>query len=793
MRYIMDHIPTDERTKVPFYARIRIYSPEEFFTLPAKNYQYEDYQDLLENGLRPDMKPGDANEFLHSWLYFALLAQVLGKDINSDDFFKKDDDTLTTNQLNTFLSDWVKREKGSAETGESRTNISQYIRASIALGNARRFVSKHCSYERLDRDDWPQIHDEAELFQHRSNLDDRLDTRLTLAIAILGETLQRERLPLVSGLSGQLERFHNEPDTEERSWGCSKFCREKMRNDGWCPSEICRIESTLREISVIYYTCTMKPWQSRSKEAHKECTIWACAAEQQFESAMHLNDCRGEGCRTTGIDEREMVSWIEQGKIALVSWTPSRGMQSEAYDLKNGNISFGALTHSWEDGIVDSGRDVRNKNNRQMHLCQIERAQDTFNRLLTEDQKSNGIKSMPFWIDVLCLPRHGKMKSQAINQMKDIYNKAHAVLVWERTLLKTRRLDSKIEMNMRIRLSSWAQRLWTLQEAVLAKNSYFEFEDGTVSTRELEVAKDEARDDLDNKYHHIWKAGHPFSEPVSKIRKYGDYRVQRVWQEVQFRQLTKTEQADETIVLANVLGIDVTELENISGGSDEVIAVKRMARFLDLLDKAPGLGIPSDIIFLPPPTLRIALRIEGLEEKKGFRWAPRTWLSRQAYSYPLFRPLIQVGSILNHGLGVEFPGVILHCPEDPNLYPETERFYVSVHQSMHKWYKIVADARGKDWKDLWERHIVKDKELSIIMSTHNPRERWEIGLLVQSKGLLTRGEVRWVKALCRVWFRLETNPNINRDNVNKFRTGERSVMFGVGLYKQKWCVDGDDD
>ena len=791
MRYIMDHIPTDERIKVPFYARNRIYSPEEFFTIPAKDYQYEDYQDLLENGLRSDMKDGAANEFLHSWLYFALLAQVLGKDINSDDFFKKDDHTLTTNQLNVFLADWVKRGKVSAETQESRTNISQYIRASIALENARRFVSKHCSYDHLDRDDWRQVHNEAELSQHRSTLDNRLDSRLTLSIAILGETLQRERQPLVSGLSGELGRFHNKPDIEEKSWGYSKFCREKMRNDGWCPFEIRRIESTIREISVIYYICTMKPWQSRSKEAHKGCTIWTCAAELHFESALHLNDCHGEGCRTTGIDEREIVSWIEQGKIPLVSWTPSRGMQSEAYDLKNGSISFGALTHSWEDGIVDSGKDVRNKNNRRMHLCQIERAQDTFNQLLTEAQKSNGIKSMPFWIDVLCLPRHGKMKSQAINQIQDIYKKAHAVLVWERTLLKTRRLDSKIEMNMRIRLSSWAQRLWTLQEAVLATNLYIEFEDGTVSTCELEFARNEARDELDNKYHHIWKAGHPFSSPVWKIRKNKDYRVERAWQEVQFRQLSKTEQADETIVLANVLGIDVTELENISEGSDEVIAAKRMVRFLDLLDKTPGLGIPSGIIFLPPPKLEI----EGVKETKGFGWAPRTWLSRQAHSYPLFRPLSRAGSILSHGLGVKFPGVILHCPEDPDLCPETERFYVSVHQSMHKWYKVVADpgGKGQSWKDFWKHHVVKDKELSIIMSMYNPRERWEIGLLVQTKGLLTRGEVRWVKVLCRVWFRLETNPNINRDNVDHFRTGERSVMFGVRLEKQKWCVDGDDD
>jgi len=216
-----------------------------------------------------------------------------------------------------------------------------------------------------------------------------------------------------------------------------------------------------------------------------------------------------------------------------------------------------------------------------------------------------------------------------------------------------------------------------------------------------------------------------------------------------------------------------------------------MVGFLDILDKTPGLGIPSGIIFLPPPTLKI----EGVEETKGLGWAPLTWMSRQAHSYPLFRPLRQVGSVMKYGFRVEFPGVILHCPEYPGSPPETERFWVSVHQSMHKWYKVVADpgGKGQDWKDFWKHHVAKDKELSIIMSTYNPRERWEVGVLAQTKGLLTRGEVRWVKILCRVWFRLETNANIVRNNVDDFRKAKSSVLFGVRLKTQEWCVDGDDD
>jgi hypothetical protein len=46
-------------------------------------------------------------------------------------------------------------------------------------------------------------------------------------------------------------------------------------------------------------------------------------------------------------------------------------------------------------------------------------------------------------------------------------------------------------MSTRIRLSSWAQRLWTLREAILATNMHVEFEDETVHIKELEIESQE--------------------------------------------------------------------------------------------------------------------------------------------------------------------------------------------------------------------------------------------------------------------------------------------------------------
>ena len=76
------------------------------------------------------------------------------------------------------------------------------------------------------------------------------------------------------------------------------------------------------------------------------------------------------------------------------------------------------------------------------------------------------------------------------------------------------------------------------------------------------------------------------------------------------------------------------------------------------------------------------------------------------------------------------------------------------------------------------------------MSTHTIRDRWEIGFLVHTKGLLTKGEVRWIQILCRVWVRPETNTDVIRKQGDLFREKEDAVFFGDRLRSQEWCIDG---
>jgi len=68
-------------------------------------------------------------------------------------------------------------------------------------------------------------------------------------------------------------------------------------------------------------------------------------------------------------------------------------------------------------------------------------------------------------------------RSLAIAQMKETYEKAYQVLILDSELEKHSKSDL-IEAFMRISISGWMRRLWTLQEGVLARRPFIKFGDG---------------------------------------------------------------------------------------------------------------------------------------------------------------------------------------------------------------------------------------------------------------------------------------------------------------------------
>lgn len=85
-------------------------------------------------------------------------------------------------------------------------------------------------------------------------------------------------------------------------------------------------------------------------------------------------------------------------------------------------------------------------------------------------------QSLYFWIDTICVPLQPEtINTKALEGMRKCYSRANRVLVIDADLMSTQlepqlnASDRRDVMNASILASDWQQRLWTLQEAVLAK------------------------------------------------------------------------------------------------------------------------------------------------------------------------------------------------------------------------------------------------------------------------------------------------------------------------------------
>jgi hypothetical protein len=105
---------------------------------------------------------------------------------------------------------------------------------------------------------------------------------------------------------------------------------------------------------------------------------------------------------------------------------------------------------------------------------------------------------------------------------------------------------------------------------------------------------------------------------------------------------------------------------------------------------------------------------------------------------------------------------------------------------MHKWFKVKVDIDPEGWTQFWEdASCLESPEPAIIMCNGDTRDKWEVGVLVKSKGFLKKGEIRRVEVLSRIWIRLETNPKIISDSISNMQKHSDHVMFGERLDVQQ--------
>ncbi|EJF61915.1 hypothetical protein DICSQDRAFT_169495 [Dichomitus squalens LYAD-421 SS1] len=213
-----------------------------------------------------------------------------------------------------------------------------------------------------------------------------------------------------------------------------------------------------------------------------------------------------------------------------------------------------AISHVWADGLGSSTEHG-------LPLCQVARL-DALVRKLVPDGA--------FWHDGLCVPSPKTQRptwQRAISLLARIYAGADKVLVVDGGVRTQCSLAKPVEeCLLRIATSGWAQRIWTLQEGVLARELYFEVADGLVDCSHFDGDASFITSCL---------------IPTLRYRRHdGDSKFQRRLSQrprcslndlIRFMRLRSfTCPEDEPLAIAGLLGIDAAPLAEIRDGQERM-------------------------------------------------------------------------------------------------------------------------------------------------------------------------------------------------------------------------------
>ncbi|KAI1749454.1 hypothetical protein F4782DRAFT_303906 [Xylaria castorea] len=474
----MDHVklprnPTRSLPSVPIYAR------QEYDGGP-----FLDYLDRIgwsEQELVGWFSPRTSDELhdvLQTWTYFGLLSTILGRRVSIAQFTKVSESDkgsgglnevstleLTTKDLTPLVHEWVERE--------------------ARLPRSKRLVDEE--HMRLCMEKVWHIYDALGMDRSEHNA---LDSCFCLSVQVLCELLIATHKYAFHPPDLELLRFQDIKILLRSISYAADQLHSEMHASGWCPAEIDSIRKlSPSELCMAY--CLDRPGPDKN---HSECSSKKCLAYQISEDEYQTRhattgcDCEYVHCSQAVVAE---ILLGDSGSIPLISHAePIRGpegklwvtllpskarIKNRSWKQQQQHARFVAISHVWSDGLG-------NNRDNAIPLCQFRRLSALVTGLCSFDGRT---ESLPFWFDTLCFPLYPpEAGDTALIRMRESYEDADQVLVLDGYLLSA---DSEFmsdnELLVRIFLSPWNRRLWTLQEGVLPRRLIFRFANQYVPSR----------------------------------------------------------------------------------------------------------------------------------------------------------------------------------------------------------------------------------------------------------------------------------------------------------------------
>lgn len=553
--------------------------------------------------------------FLQTWLFFGLLAEILGDLYDHDTFVTKSSDTgeriLTTKDLQALI------EKRIARVATLEKDVQKQI-----FEHAGKCIDTTWKARRLD-------------IMH---LDPRINYSIGAVAEFIASAVDKAHLTAFPGSERCRKPFANGFFTDE--------IKHRMVEANWCPNDVARVRDKFQSIQLLFYYSRMK--KPLSKLDHRNCTEDRCVAHSTNLSQYRTRHCEGcdEGgiCEDVSIDNQPIMNILQSGALPLLlikrRIDEPRKVSVELCSSENKGNNYVAISHVWADGMG-------NPNANSLPECQLARLSD-----IVDSMDDDGQRAM-IWLDTFCCPVDSDAKKLALSRMRRTYFDTRKVLVLDSSLSCYNSQDLQpAEINARILTSPWMRRLWCLQEGALARGVglWVYFKDGPVHIpvlwRRLYVLSTQ-----DLRYRRLLHDMFEDTLPMSLDSYYSSTPKRTPNLALLDRALSyrnTTVPSDEPLCIATLMDLNVDSILPLCGE-------ERMATVWDLIAEKNEGGLPSRMVFLEGPKL----------EKKGYHWAPSTLLpsSKRLYSFQtrvLGWNATPRGTLTPEGLLAPYPGLRLY-------------------------------------------------------------------------------------------------------------------------------------